>query len=97
VLQGEQAVKTNRHPVDRLADVRHQIRELQEEEAELRAKIISDDDLVGDNWCATLTVTEREKLDTKAVLKKFGTDRLREFLTVSRVSYLRLKERCCGE
>lgn len=90
-------MKTNRHPVDRLADVRHKIRELQNEEAELKAAIVSTDDFVGDNWCATLTVTEKEKLDAKGVIKKFGTDRLKDFLSTSRVSYLKLKERCGGE
>jgi hypothetical protein len=42
--------KTNRHPTDELADIRGQIKTLQERESKLRAMLLNGDcDLTGDD------------------------------------------------
>jgi len=45
----------NRHPVDQLAEVRAQIRVLQEEEEKLRAEVLNGDcGLTGDDYVAII-------------------------------------------
>lgn len=68
------ATSRNRHPVDRLADVRAQIKALAEEEADLKAKISVEmgpaDSLGGDEYIASQSLQERKGgLDEKAMIK----------------------------
>ncbi len=85
-------VRRNRHPVDELADVRTEIKTLQAKEAELRDLIIAEGcDLEGEEFEANVSRVESLKLDTKAVRKEFGDERLRAFLKPSEVLTVRVK------
>ena len=62
------ALSRNRHPVDRLADVRTQIKVLEQEEADLKAQITTEmgsgDSLGGDEYIAFQSLqTRRGSLD----------------------------------
>lgn len=62
----------NRHPVDRLADVRVEIKKLEAEETDLKAKISVEmgtrDSLGGDQFIASQVLQERKGgLDEKAM------------------------------
>jgi hypothetical protein len=52
---------TNRHPVDRLAEIRAEIAVLKEEEADLRARIINGEvvPLRGEEWVAVVRARDR--------------------------------------
>jgi hypothetical protein len=73
---------SNRHPVDQLAQVRAQIKELQEWEASLKEQIISSlperpelgemQRIDGDDFVADVSLIERETLDRKAAEKLLG-------------------------
>lgn len=63
----------NRHPADRLAEVRAAIRELQTEEQELRQALLAEDaDLSGDEHYARLVTVETTRLDRKLLEDRFG-------------------------
>lgn len=68
---------SNRHPVDRLGEVREQIKALQATEKELRqaiAEMMGDaDSLGGDEFIARQRVSERKgSLDEKVLIAEFG-------------------------
>lgn len=72
--RGAPAKQANRHPVDQLADVRAQIKALQELEAVLKARVSADmgtaDSLGGDEFIALQTLTTRKgAIDEKKALK----------------------------
>lgn len=74
----------NRHPVDRLYDVRQQIKELTEEEADLKAKISVEmggsDSLGGDECIASQTLQERKgSFDEKKLAEALKTTDLDQF------------------
>lgn len=66
----------NRHPVDRLADVRAQIKKLQDEESDLKALISTEmgskDSLGGDEFIAFQTLQTRKGGIDEASLKAAG-------------------------
>ena len=68
----------NRHPVDRLADVRAEIKRLQDEEADLKALIStemgSSDSLGGAEFIAFQTIQNRKGGIDEARLKSAGVD-----------------------
>lgn len=70
---------SNRHPVDRLADIREQMAELKTEESEIRNALINGADRNGDEHLAIVTSTTRARLDTKAVERHFGKSALKKF------------------
>jgi hypothetical protein len=71
----------NRHPVDQLADIRTQIRELQAREDELRRQIRGGEcGLVGDEYRARIRETTYERLDTRALRAHYGPDELLPFM-----------------
>jgi hypothetical protein len=80
---------TNRHPADALADVREEIRALQQREEILRQELIVSDDHIGAEWEAT--IHNRAQLDTGAVIKHFGTATLRPFFRHIEFKQVRLK------
>lgn len=69
---------TNRHPVDRLADVRAQMKTLKAEEDDLKAtvsKMMGDrDSLGGDQYIARQKLSERAGAVDTAKMKKAGID-----------------------
>ena len=63
----------NRHPVDRLADLRATMKALKTEEDEIRKSLLADGaDLSGSENYARITLTEQSKLDRKALEERFG-------------------------
>ena len=74
----------NRHPVDRLFDVRQQIKALTEEEADLKAKISvemgSADSLGGDECIASQSLQERKGgLDEARIAAALGVGNLDDY------------------
>ena len=70
----------NRHPVDRLADVREQIKVLESEEKALREKIMMSGDTVGDDNVAQLKDGVRKTLDRAALEAHYGKDAIAPFM-----------------
>jgi hypothetical protein len=70
--------RANRHPVDRLFDVRQQIKALTEEETDLKAKISVEmgraDSLGGDECIASQKLQERKGGLDEAAMIKAGID-----------------------
>lgn len=71
----------NRHPVDRLADVRAAIKRLQDEESDLKAQISAEmgsaDSLGGDEYIASQKLQERKGgLDEKKIAEHLGVKSL---------------------
>jgi hypothetical protein len=65
--------QTNRHPVDELADLRKQMRQIEQRHEELRDLIISGAcSLVGDEHAATLKVRTSQRVDIKDLRRAFG-------------------------
>lgn len=89
---------TNRHPVDRLADVREAIRMLKDEEDALRQTIFAGAcGLVGDQHEASVTESTTERLDAVALRKAWGDDKLRPYLKPSTVRTVKVRERVVPE
>ncbi|MBR0746190.1 hypothetical protein JQ582_19855 [Bradyrhizobium japonicum] len=81
----------NRHPVDRLADVRAEIRQLQLVEQELRAEILRTGDMIGDDNEATLTEMETERIDLERMKVELGMITVRPYLRKKLVARLHVK------
>lgn len=78
------AMPGNRHPVDRLADVRAKIKALQDEEADLKAQISAEmgaiDSLGGDEWIAFQKLQERKgALDEATIAQHLGVKSLEPY------------------
>lgn len=85
---------TNRHPVDELFDVRAEMKRLKSREDELRDLILSSKcGLTGDQFDADVQRSESERIDTTALRKEFGLEKLRPFMRKSVVQTIRLSER----
>ena len=63
---------SNRHPVDRLADLRVQIKKLTEEADRLRVAIVESGDMIGDECFAKLVPKKQSRLDRRALEYCFG-------------------------
>jgi hypothetical protein len=74
----DDACLSNRHPVDRLALVRAKIKELEAQEADLKAMVSNEmgsrDSLGGDEYVARQVLSERKGGIDEALLKKQGLD-----------------------
>ena len=68
----------NRHPVDRLFDVREQIKALEAEEKALRADIIDSGDTKGDDHIAMIKESTRKLLDRPELERRFGREAVAE-------------------
>ena len=83
----------NRHVVDRLADVRRRIAELEAEAAALRAEIIETGGTVGDEHIAVVCVHSIRALDRRALIAVLGRDVLRPFMRSKEVTYVNLQRK----
>jgi hypothetical protein len=87
-----QELKTNRHPADRLADVRSQIKKLEETEAQLREELIaSPQNRRGDEWIAKIIQQDSGRYDLAAIVKHYGTAALEPFKSNRSITYVKLK------
>jgi hypothetical protein len=73
----------NRHPVDRLADIREQMKALEAEEKILKERIIQTGDTVGDDNIAQLKDSTRKTLDRTALEAHYGIETIAQFLKTS--------------
>lgn len=87
-------MRTNRHPVNELADIRAEMRRLKAREDEIRETILGGScGLSGDQHDADVHVTTTERVDTTALRKEMGLERLRPFLRKSEVRTIRISQR----
>jgi len=80
----------NRHPVDRLADLREQIKGLQEEADGLRSDIMRTGDYVGAEYMAVPKTATQRRLDRDALELEFGKARIDALSKVVEVTTLNL-------
>lgn len=80
----------NRHPVDRLFDIREQLKALEAEEKALRADILASGDTEGDDHVAMVKESVRKLLDRPALEARFGRDAVAECCKDSPVTTLSL-------
>jgi len=91
----------NRTPIDRLGDIREQIKELQAQEKELKVAVQDAlgcaDRLLGLEFLAVQSIAERKgSIDEKAVAKAMGVENLDNFrkdpITVITIKTTRITE-----
>jgi hypothetical protein len=88
------AALSNRHPADRLADVRAELRRLETEEDVLRAELMAAGaDMQGEEFEALVRDRTQDRIDVKAAVRALGRDVLRPFLKRSSWRELRLRRR----
>ena len=84
----------NRHPADRLADVRSEIKRLEAEEAKLRAYLLEHpQDRTGQEHVAVVGSQSRRRVDLKALADEVGASILQRFTTFRSAMIVRLQQR----
>jgi hypothetical protein len=79
---------SNRHPVDELADLRKQMRQIEQRIEELRELVISGAcSLIGDERAATLKVRTSQRVDIKELRRAFG-EAIAPFVRKHRATYV---------
>ena len=88
-------VGSNRHPADKMGDVRKRIAEFEEREDELREILIAatEAERVGEEWIAHVSEQHRKRLDREALTEHFGAEALQPFTRESVATVLKLKGR----
>ena len=67
--------RANRHPADQLSDVRSRIRELEQEESELRSYLLRHpDDLVGSEYVALVSPRSHKSVDMESLRREVRGD-----------------------
>ena len=85
---------SNRHPADRLADVRQEIRRLEEEEQGLRSYLLEHHhDRIGLEHVASIGEQRRSRVDIKALADEIGHSIVQRFTSYSSCLMVRLRER----
>jgi nitrogenase molybdenum-iron protein alpha/beta subunit len=83
----------NRHPADRLADVRSEIRQLEAEEEQLRAHLLEHpQDRTGQEYTAIVGSQSRRRMDLKALADEIGASVLARFTSFRSMVVVRLRE-----
>jgi hypothetical protein len=81
----------NVHPVDELAALREEIKQLTTRESELRDMLLKPGaDLQGEQYTAGVIPSTRETVDKAALIAELGKDAVRPFLKTSLVRTLKL-------
>lgn len=84
----------NRHPADKLFDARTAIKTLEAEVDELRAYLQDHpDDLVGDEYQASLGSYRRRYIDWEGLEAEIGRATLQRFTSFKPIAVVRLRER----
>jgi len=87
----------NRHPADRLADVRSEIKRLEAEEATLRAYLLEHpQDRNGEEHTAVVGSQSRKRVDLKALADEVGHSIVAHFTTFTTGMVIRLQQRTRG-
>ena len=85
---------SNRHPADRLADVRSEIKRLEAEEEKLRAYLLEHScDRVGEEHIAVIGSQSCKRVDLKALADEVGGSILQRFTTFRSAMIVRLQQR----
>ena len=84
---------SNRHPVDRLNDVRREIKRLELEAEQLRDEILLERDLLGDEAVATITVSSVSRLDRAKLEAAFGATAVARCCKNTDVTFVRVTPR----
>lgn len=94
IVSLKNSVPGNRHPVDRLADIRDRIRGLEAEEAAIRDELLDGKhSRVGEQWVATVKEQCRETLDATLIREHFGLKGILPFIKRKTVRMVRLTKR----
>jgi hypothetical protein len=89
--------ESNRHPTDRLADVRHEIKRLEQEEQELRVYPLEHpNDRIGIEYIASVGEQRRSRVDLKALADEVGHSLMQRFTHFTSCRTVRLRERSDG-
>jgi hypothetical protein len=84
----------NRHPADRLADVRSEIKRLEAEEAKLRAYLLEHpSDRTGEEHIAVIGSQSRRRVDLKGLADEVGASILQRFTSFRSAMIVRLQQR----
>ena len=84
----------NRHPADRLADVRSEIKWLEAEEVKLRAYLLEHpQDRTGEEHVAVIGSQSHRRVDLKALADEIGASILARFTTFRSAMIVRLQQR----
>ena len=88
------SLPANRHPADRLADVRSEIKRLEAEEVKLRAYLLEHpSDRAGEEHVAIVGSQSRKRVDLKALADEVGASILQRFTTFRSAMIVRLQQR----
>ena len=83
----------NRHPADRLADVRSEIKRLGAEEVRLRAYLLEHpEDRTGEEHVAIVGSQSRKRVDLKALADEIGASILQRFTSFRSAMIVRLQQ-----
>ena len=83
----------NIHPVDELAAIREEIRQMQDREAYLRQVLLQEGaDLRGNQYQAVIKESTRETVDKAALIAELGRKAVEPFLKTSGVRSILLAE-----
>ena len=83
----------NIHPVDQLAELRHQIKVMTARADKLRDKLLADGaDLKGDSYTANIIPGTRETLDRAAITEAFGEKAVAPFIKKTSFKTVKLEE-----
>jgi len=84
----------NRHPADRLADVRSEIKRLEAEEVRLRAYLLEHpQDRIGQEHVAVIGSQSRKRVDLKGLADEIGNSVMQRFTTFGTAMIVRLQQR----
>jgi len=84
----------NRHPADRLTDVRAELKRLEAEEVKLRAYLLEHpQDRTGEEHVAVIGSQSRKRVDLKALADEIGASILARFTTFGTAMVVRLQQR----
>jgi len=84
----------NRHPADRLADVRAELKRLKAEEQQLRAYLLEHpQDRTGQEHVAVVGSQSRKRVDLKGLADEIGASILARFTTFGTAVTVRLQQR----
>ena len=85
---------SNRHPIDELSDVRSEMKRLKAREDELRSVILGGEcGLAGDQFNASITLSQQNKMDMDAVRKALGAELVKAMTKSVPIRVIKLSER----
>lgn len=91
-LHAIQVDRANRHPVDRMGDIKEQIAKLESEFADLREKVLTGDCLpTGDEWVALISEMKTRHISVKQAEKTLPAALFNSLVTASSATRVALR------